>query len=156
MPPWPTGQQLVARMVHDGRLEYVPGDPDRTADLIASTVTKLRSAQMLTEIDPDSAFILAYDAARFLLNALLAAQGLRVKGGTEAGHLALQETVQAQFGDLFRFFPRMRRTRNELEYPPLTKAAETVSPRDVSERIEQIRAVVEPVRALVGQLPLFR
>lgn len=157
MAPWPTGQQLVARMVHEGRLEHVPGDPDRTEDLIATTETKLGSAQLLTEIDPDSAYILAYDAARFLLNALLAAQGLRVKGGTEAGHLTLQEVVQAQFGDdLFRFFSRMRRTRNELEYPPLTKTAQTVSAEDVSERISQVRAVLQPVRALVGQLPLFR
>lgn len=156
MAPWPTGQQVIARMVREGRLEHVPGDPDRTEDLIVTTETKLRSAQLLTETDPDSAYTLAYDAARFLLNALLAAQGLRVKGGAEAGHLTLQEAVQAQFGDLFRFFPRMRRIRNELEYPPMTKAAETVSAEDVSERIGQVHAVVEPVRALVGQLPLFR
>ncbi|AZI59206.1 hypothetical protein EH165_14720 [Nakamurella antarctica] len=156
MAPWPVGQQLVARMIVDGKLEHVPGDPERTEDLIATTETKLGSAQLLTRTDPDSAYTLAYDAARFLLNALLAAQGLRVKGGTEAGHSTLQDAVQAQFGDLFRFFSRMRRTRNELEFPPLTRTAETVNAEEASERIDQVRAVVQPVRELVEQLPLFR
>lgn len=78
------------------------------------------------------------------------------EGRHRGRRLALQETVKAQFGDLFRFVPRMRRTHHELECPPLTKAAETVNPEDASERIEQIHAVVDPGRALVRQLSLFR
>lgn len=153
---WETGEPVIRQMIAAGQLEPVPGNPEYTIDLIDRAAKKLDSAATLHESDPESAFTLAYDAARFLLTALLAAQGLRPKGGQQAGHRVVQDAVRAQFGNSFRFFAPMRQVRNHLHYPPLDAAAVTVSAEDAEERLTQVRDAVDRVRALTDQLALFR
>jgi hypothetical protein len=75
------------------------------------------TASGLVYTDPYSAYVLAYDAARFACVALLAQQGLRAT--TSGGHYAVEQAVRAQFGDGFRPAGILRRRRNELEYPHL-------------------------------------
>lgn len=153
--PWPIGEATIRQLIQNNRLERVPGNPEYTNDLIDRCQRKLISARAIVEDDPESAYLVTYDAARFLLTALLAAQGLRPKGGPEGGHVTVQEAAAAQFPGEFAFFGRMRRTRNELEYPPLTKAAATVDTAEATERIAKVNESIAPVRALVHQLPKF-
>lgn len=61
-------------------------------ELIAS-----RQLQKITAGDPDSAFVLAYDSARYAGTALLAHQGLRPT--TSGGHYAVEVALRAQFGE---------------------------------------------------------
>ena len=70
---------------------------------------------MVVAQDPDLAFVLAYDAARKALSALLTYQGLRPT--RKGGHYPVKHAVRAQFGSGFRQFGALRRRRNELEYP---------------------------------------
>jgi hypothetical protein len=61
--------------------------------------------------------VLAYDAARKAATALLALQGLRPTTG--GGHIAVVETIRAQFPDVpgLKSLDRLRRRRNDVEYP---------------------------------------
>jgi hypothetical protein len=80
-----------------------------------SAAQRLETAAAVVDDDPESAFVLAYDAARFVGDALLAQQGLRPT--QVGGHLAVSDAVRAQFGGPFVALNSLRR-RNELEYPP--------------------------------------
>lgn len=75
----------------------------------------METARSTVERDPNSAFVLAHDASRQALTALLVEQGLRPT--TKGGHYAVEQAVRAQFGPGFRQFGALRRRRNELEYP---------------------------------------
>ena len=88
---------------------------------------RMASAAGLVTSDPYSAYVLAYDAARFACIALLAQQGLRAT--TSGGHYAVEQAVRAQFGDGFRPFGILQRRRNELEYPHLSVLLIIISDR---------------------------
>ena len=77
----------------------------------------LDTARTIAAADPNSAYTLAYEAARHAGTALLAQQGLRPT--SRGGHYALERALRGQFGQGFRAFGTMRRRRNELEYPDL-------------------------------------
>lgn len=83
------------------------------------------SAGELADTDPDSAYTLAYDAARFACTALLTHQGLRPT--TTGGHDAVDVAVREQFGG-------MRRQRNELEYPAF--ATENLTANDADDAVK--------------------
>jgi len=77
--------------------------------------------------DLAGAYQLAYDALRKSAAALLAVQGLRAT--SRGGHIAIQETVAAQFGSsvqAFKSYGRIRRARNNLEYPDSNSQGPTV------------------------------
>jgi hypothetical protein len=61
---------------------------------IAKAKRTLTTATHITTDDPESAFVLAYDAARQACTALLAQQGLRPT--TTGGHYVVEEVVRAQ------------------------------------------------------------
>ena len=75
-------------------------------------VVTLETARSAIDRDPHSAFVLAYDASRQALTALLAHQGVRPT--TRGGHYAVEQAVRAQFGLGFRQFGALRRRRNWL------------------------------------------
>jgi hypothetical protein len=104
------------------------------------------SDQACAATDPEGSYTLAYDAARKTATALLAHQGLRPT--TAGGHIAVVEAIQAQFPDVpgLRSLDRMRRRRNQAEYPdpagydPLTKEeaseAAVVAEQDVASAVK--------------------
>lgn len=111
----------------------------------------LETARLAIERDPDSAFVLAYDAARQALTALLAHQGLRPT--TKGGHYAVEQAVRAQFGPGFRQFGALRRRRNELEYPERPGDGATVE--EASESVGHSHAIITAAEGLLDQLGLF-
>jgi hypothetical protein len=115
----------------------------------------LASARLLEAAgDLSAAFATAYDAARKSLAAMLAAQGLRARGG-EGGHRVLGEVIQAQLPshkrDL-REFDWMRLRRNDVEYPepdrPRTTSAEVIAGIDAAQRIVAVGELVVPIVGL--------
>jgi hypothetical protein len=130
---WPQGRAVVEAMLRNGRLERVPPNRDHADHLIAQAHQHLAGARAVVAIDPTGAYQLIYDAARKSLSAVLENQGLRVT--SRGGHVAVLEAVVAQLdpplGPVLNPFDRLRRRRNQAEYPsadaPALAAAEVAN-----------------------------
>jgi hypothetical protein len=127
--------------------------------MLAAAEAHLTSARVFVETDAIAAFSLAYDAARKASAALLAPQRLRAT--SRGGHIAIQDAVRAQFsGDgglpAFRAFPRLRRSRNDFEYPDIDTPGS--SPEDAAGAIDDAQAIVEAASKVfeTGKLEPFR
>lgn len=105
------------RLLAARHLERVPADAETVEALTGAAARHVVSAESCAGPDPEGSYVLAYDAARKAATALLAHQGLRPT--TSGGHIAVVETVQAQFPDVpgLHSLARMRRRRNQAEYP---------------------------------------
>jgi HEPN domain-containing protein len=109
------------------------------------------TAEGLIKTDAYSAYVLAYDAARFACNALLAQQGMRAT--TNGGHYAVERAVRAQFGEGFRPFADLRRRRNELEYPRMP--ADTATADEAQQAVEIAQRLITAADNLLTQLSFF-
>jgi hypothetical protein len=116
---WQQGRTAVDRMIIRGELERVPASRVHAEFVLDQARAHARSAAAIVESDAAGAYQLLYDAARKALVAVLENQGLRTT--SRGGHIALFEVVMAQLdppmGGVLRPFDRMRRRRNESEYP---------------------------------------
>jgi hypothetical protein len=121
----------VAALLVRGALEVVVPDAGVADRLLADAGLHLGTAATAKIAgDLAGAYQLAYDALRKSAAALLAVQGLR--STSRGGHVAVQEAVLAQFGDIkaLKAFNRMRRARNRLEYPDATTIAPSLDELD--------------------------
>lgn len=151
MARWRRGEAEVERLEREGKLQYVTGAAADGSPLLAQARTTAATAASLIEVDAYSAYVLAYDAARFACVSLLAQQGLRAT--VDGGHLAVENVVRAQFGDGFRPFADLRRRRNELEYPRLP--ANTSTDDESRQAVEVAENLIEIAGKLLGQLSFF-
>ena len=151
MSRWQRGEAEVEQLLRHRELEQVTGATADGAPLLAQAGRTAATAASLVQADAYSAFVLAYDAARFACIALLAQQGLRAT--TSGGHYAVERTVRAQFGDGFRPFADLRRRRNELEYPRLP--ADTATADEAEQAVEVARRLAAAAGGLLGQLSFF-
>lgn len=151
MSSWPRGEAEVGEVLHRRELERIGGAAADGAPLLAQAARTATTAASLVGTDPYSAYVLAYDAARFACVALLAQQGLRAT--SSGGHYAVERAVRAQFGPGFRSFGDLRRRRNELEYPH--HPADIASADEARQAVGVARQLIDAAIALVGQLPIF-
>jgi hypothetical protein len=95
----------------------VIADPETVNALLESARRHIAAAAVIVTTDPESTYSLAYDASRKCATALLAHQGLRPTSA--GGHIAVVEAVRAQFPGVpgFVSLDRLRRRRNQAEYP---------------------------------------
>lgn len=118
---WQQGRGRVEDMLRAGQLERVPPSREHAERLLTQARAHLRLATAgdAPEIDPVGAYQLVYDAARKALAAILENQGLRTT--SRGGHIAVLDALRAQLdppmGATLRPFDRMRRMRNDAEYP---------------------------------------
>lgn len=77
MARWKLGEAEVEALIGSDELQKLTGDAANGERLLAKAAVTLDTARTAIERDPDSAFVLAYDAARQALTGLLAHQGLR-------------------------------------------------------------------------------
>jgi HEPN domain len=116
---WEQGREVVDGMIARGDLDRVQASRDHADLLMAQAGQHIASARAIAEVDPVGAYQLLYDAARKALSAVLENQGLRAT--SRGGHVAVLDAVLAQLdpplGQVLRPFDRMRRRRNEAEYP---------------------------------------
>lgn len=153
MSRWPMGEAEIEQLI-SGRppaLQQVRGGQANGEHLMEKAVRTLATATAISADDPDSAFVLAYDAARYAATALLAQQGLRPTTG--GGHYAVEIALRAQFGPGFRSFGALRRRRNELEYP--RGPGETTTAEEALQAIDDAEGLVEAARQLLPTLGLF-
>jgi hypothetical protein len=151
MSRWPRGEAEVEQLLGRRELEYVTGTAANGAPLLAQAQRTAATAGELVHSDAYSAYVLAYDAARFACIALLAQQGMRAT--TSGGHYAVERAVRAQFGEGFRPFADLRRRRNELEYPRLP--ADTATADEAQQAVEAANRLIAAVGQLLGQLSFF-
>lgn len=151
MARWPRGEAEIERLLGLGHLQTVTGAAADGEPLLAKAGRTLATAASITSSDPDSALVLAYDAARYATTALLAQQGLRPT--TAGGHIAVDSAIRAQFGDGFRGFGYLRRRRNELEYPTAGTAASDVD--EAKDAVAQSRSIVQAAEQLLPNLGFF-
>jgi HEPN domain-containing protein len=148
---WKRGEAEVEALIAAGDLQKLTGEAASGERLLEKAATTLETARTAIERDPDSAFVLAYDAARQALTALLAHQGLRPT--TKGGHYAVEQAVRAQFGPGFRRFGALRRRRNELEYPE--RPGDDATTDEATEAVENAETIIAAAEGLVDQLGLF-
>jgi hypothetical protein len=151
MPRWQRGQAEVEQLVRQRDLEYVTGAAADGASLLGHARKTAATAASLVQADAHSACVLAYDAARFACNALLAQEGIRATAS--GGHYAVERAVRAQFGEGFRPFADLRRRRNELEYPHLP--TDTATEDEAREAVEIAQRLIAATGELLGSLAIF-
>jgi HEPN domain-containing protein len=151
MTRWARGEVVVERLLGDGMLQQVHGAEASGQPWLDRAGRTLTAAASLADVEPASACTLAYDAARFACMALIAHQGLRPT--TRGGHVAVEETVRAQFGDAFKPFRDLRLRRNELEYP--THPDEPVDAHEATESVAAARAILAAASQLLPHLRIF-
>lgn len=147
---WSKGRAEVEHLLAQGRLQKISGSAADDTDWLERARRTLRTAQAIAD-DPDSAFILAYDAARHACTALLAHQGLRPT--TAGGHYVVEEVLRAQFGDAFRQFGALRRRRNEIEYP--MRPGDDVEQGEASAAIAAAGLLIDAAGELMPSLSPF-
>lgn len=155
MTRWATGAEQIMAMLADGELEQVAPSPQNAARLLAEADRHLRSAALLAPDDPAGAYDMLYAAARKAMAAALAVQGLR--STSKGGHMAVQEAVTHQLGatgSVVRPFGRLRRTRNDADYPRLDSPE--LTPDDIDEDLPKARQIVDAMGALLPHLTPWR
>ncbi|MGH3792399.1 MAG: hypothetical protein ACRDQ9_16715 [Pseudonocardiaceae bacterium] len=151
MSRWSQGTQEIEQLLARRHLERVRGARADGSPWLEKARRRLGTAEAIAVDDPESAFVLAYDAARFVGEALLAQQGLRP---TQAGgHLAVSDAVRAQFGGPLNGLSALRRRRNELEYPAFP--GEHVEIEEVTAAITTAQNLLDTAHRLIGHLALF-
>ena len=151
MTRWQRGEAEVQELIRRRELEHVMGAAADGALLLAQARRTAATAAGLGQADARSAFVLAYDAARFACLGLLAQQGMRATA--TGGHYAVEKAVRAQFGEGFRPFADLRRRRNELEYPRLP--ADTATADEAKQAVEVAERLIAAADELLGQLFFF-
>jgi HEPN domain-containing protein len=151
MARWKRGESDVESLIGSGELQKLTGDAANGGRLLEKAAVTLETARTAIERDPDSAFVLAYDAARQAVTGLLAHQGLRPT--TKGGHYAVEQAIRAQFGPGFRQFGALRRRRNELEYPE--RPGDDATIEEATEAVDQAQTIVTAAQGLLDQLGLF-
>ena len=148
---WKVGEAEIERLIAERQLQQVVAAQANGEHLLERAARTLATADDIAEDDPDSAYVLAYDAARYAGTALLAQQGLRPT--TAGGHYAVEVALRAQFGHGFRPFGAMRRRRNELEYP--SGPGETTSQAEAHDAVADATKLHAAARQLLPTLGLF-
>jgi len=148
---WETGAADINAALKAGELQKVSGAQAAGDAWIADARTKLATARTIATSDPATAYITAYDAARFALVGLLAQQGLRAT--QRGGHLAVEHAARAQFDTQFADFATLRRRRAELEYPRYP--GEVVESSEAGHAIEIGDHIVDKAEILLPHLTLF-
>ncbi len=145
------GEQTVKQLIDDGRLQRISGAAANGTAWLERARRILHSAEAVATDDPDSAYVLAYDAARHAGTALLVQQGLRPT--TLGGHYVVEKAIRAQFGAVFQQFGTLRRRRNELEYPTAPGAESTA--RELREAFGLSAAIIDAATAIMPELRTF-
>jgi hypothetical protein len=149
---WQSGRQEVIAALRAGGLQQVTGGQATGDGWITQARRKYQTAQLISNADPESAYVTAYDAARFALVGVLAQQGLRAT--QKGGHLAVEQAVRVQFGPSFVTFSSLRRRRAELEYP--SYPGEKVEEKELLDALRTVEDIIDGAAQLLPHLSIFR
>jgi hypothetical protein len=139
-------------MIGRGELERVPASRDHADLLLTQARRHLDSARAVAASDPTGAYQLLYDAARKALAAVLESQGLRAT--SRGGHIAVLDAVSAQLdpplGSILRPFDRLRRRRNQAEYPSDSQPG--FDTEDIARDAPKVQEILDLADKVLGQM----
>lgn len=147
MSPWSPGAHVVQELIASGRLSRLQGADAGVEGLMTRAGQQLESARSLLASDPVTAYVVAYDAAKHAGMALLAEQNLRATA--QGGHVAIEQALAAQFKGVFDGFGRLRRRRNELDYP--TGPEDSAQTAEVERALGIAASLVDSARRLLDE-----
>jgi len=149
---WQQGRDSLDEMIRRGELERVPASRDHADVLLGQARQHLNSARAIAAVDPVGGYQLLYDAARKALAAVLENQGLRAT--SRGGHIAVRDAVTAQLdpplGAVLRPFDRLRRRRNQAEYPSAEHPG--MEPEDVDRDLPKVEQILELAAKVLDQM----
>lgn len=154
---WEQGRDRIQAMLGGtpATLQRVQPSREHADRLLRQARAHLVTAAKAAGEDPSGAYGMLYDAARKALTAVLENQGLRAT--TRGGHLAVYEAVTAQLdpplGRKLRPFDRLRRTRNDAEYPATD--AEELTAEQVADDLPKATVIVEVAEQVLDQMSAF-
>ena len=152
---WEQGRAALEGMIARSELERVPASRDHADVLLRQARRHLDSARAIAVADAVGAYQLLYDAARKALAAVLENQGLRAT--SRGGHIAVREAVSAQLdpplGAVLRPFDRLRRRRNQAEYPSAEHPG--VAPEDVNRDLPKVEQILDVAAKVLDQMGPF-
>jgi uncharacterized protein (UPF0332 family) len=130
---------VIDQMLTRGQITRVAPNRAQADQLLKQAEAHLRSARMLRDTDTAGAFVLAYDAARKALTAVLLNQGLKSRG--EGAHALLAEAVGSQLSSALDLtgFGWMRVSRNATEYGSDRHPSATAA--DVDDAVEMATTI---------------
>ncbi|MEV0384127.1 hypothetical protein [Nonomuraea sp. NPDC050643] len=153
---WEQGRATVEGMLGRGELERVAASRAQAEAMLDQAGRHVATARLAMDSDPIGAYQLLYDAARKSLGAILENQGLRAS--SRGGHIAVYEAVVAQLdpplGRSLRPFDRMRRRRNEAEYPRLGSAR--FGAEDIRADLPKVEAIMEIAATVLDEMQPFQ
>lgn len=150
---WKTGRTQIAALLQRKHLERVTGAAADGTYLLRQARQRLAGAHAARTADHVGAYALAYDATRHAVTALLVQQGLRPT--TMGGHTAIAEAIAAQFGTAFSAFNRMRRIRNQLEYPRSTADLD-LPIDDTNQALSDADNIISAAEKLLNELGIWQ
>ncbi len=142
----PHADRVLHALIETGRLERLSAAASDGEHHLASARAVLASAQRELHHNPETAYVLAYDAARRAAAGVLAQHGLRARGG--AHHVTTAEAVVALHGSPYEYLDTMRARRNQMEYPLMPGAGP-----DYEEGEEALRWAASIVEAAAQEMP---
>jgi hypothetical protein len=149
---WQQGRATIDEMIIRGELERVPASREHADLLMAQAGAHLASAKTVADLDPVGAYQLLYDAARKALCAVLENQGLRAT--SKGGHVAVLGAITAQLdppiGQVLRPFDRIRRRRNEAEYPRHDVLGFTAE--DAGRELPRVERIIDAAARVLDQM----
>lgn len=148
---WQSGTQELIAALRAGELQQVTGGQAAGDGWIAQARRKYETARLISDADPETAYVTAYDAARFAVVGVLAQQGLRAT--QKGGHLAVEQAVRAQFGPSFVTFSTLRRRRAELENP--SYPGEKVDEGELLDALRTVEQIIDGAAQLLPHLSIF-
>ena len=122
-------------------IEPVTGDQAMASEWIEDAKRHIQAARAVESIDPAGAYVLAYDAARKSVAAVLLGTGHRVtsRPGSHQALSRFAKTLAQDTGEpALEHLDRLRRNRNRSEYGTRTFGA-----AEVTEAIQIAGAIVE-------------
>jgi hypothetical protein len=152
---WEQGRSTIDRLLAEQRLQRVSASREHADAMLAQARRYVASARLVAPTDPDAGFVLAYDAARKALTAVLETQGLRPT--SRGGHIALIDAVMAQLdpplGTTLRTVDRMRTRRNRIEYP--APDVPPVSEDELAETLPKVEAILDVAFKVIDAMPVW-
>lgn len=157
MPRWARGSSQIVKLLEARELQRIAASNDAASGLLDMATAHVAAAKVCVQLDAAGALALAYDATRKAATAVLAHQGLRPT--TKGGHLVVVYAVEAQFPGVpgLRALDRLRRRRNETEYPD-PEGYDPIRTEEADEAVKVAEAAIETVRTLIDrpEVGLFR
>lgn len=152
---WQQGRAVIDGMLERREVERVPPSREHADRLLAQARDHLGSAELVAETDAVGAYQMLYDAARKALCAILENEGLRAT--SRGGHIAVYEAIIAQLdpplGPVLRPFDRMRRRRNDAEYP--SQHSPSLITDDALREVPKVKGILDLAIHVIDQMSPF-